>query len=165
MINLTIYTGLFWPIRCTLSIACSSTAGFHQGSIRNTLLAATKLRPTPAVFKETRKICTFGSYWNDLTILVRYLWVLLPSIRTYLNLFFLIYYSSKSSIPKNWLKMTTLSSGFSWSICSLSAIIFVLKNVSYLSLPFFKFNLFSLGRYIKSSFPNTLLQNPQEPFS
>lgn len=54
-------------------MACSSTAGFHQGSIKNTLFAATRLSPTPAVFRETKKILTEGSYWNDLTILVLYL--------------------------------------------------------------------------------------------
>ena len=117
MINLTISTGLVWPIRWTRSIACSSTAGFHQGSIKNTLLAATKFNPTPAVLRETKKIWTLGSYWNDFTILVRYLWVLLPYMRTYLSRFFLIYYSSKSSMPRNWLKITTLSSGLSWRMC------------------------------------------------
>ena len=81
IMNRTISTSLFCPILCTLSIACYSTAGFHQGSIKNTLFAATKLSPTPAVFKDTKNILTEGSYWNAFTIFVLYLWVLLPYIR------------------------------------------------------------------------------------
>ena len=50
-------TSLVWPIRWQRSIACSSTAGFHQGSIRKTVLAAQRFSPTPPALSESRKIC------------------------------------------------------------------------------------------------------------
>lgn len=41
---LKIVTGLFWPIRTTLAIACSSMAGFHCGSTICTMFASVRVR-------------------------------------------------------------------------------------------------------------------------
>ena len=40
--------GCVWPMRCARSIACASTAGFHQGSSRKTYSAAVRFRPSAA---------------------------------------------------------------------------------------------------------------------
>ena len=40
-------TGLRWPRRCARSVACCSTAGFHQRSKWKTWFAAGRLRPRP----------------------------------------------------------------------------------------------------------------------
>jgi len=82
-------------------MACYYTPGFHQGSTKNTLLAATKLRPTPAVFKETKNTLTFGFEQNYEIILALYFCGVLPSILTYEKWFFCKSFYIKSSIPKN----------------------------------------------------------------
>ena len=47
-------------LRCTpSSMACSSTAGFHHGSIRKTCCAAVKLRPTPPARSDSSSTFTF----------------------------------------------------------------------------------------------------------
>ena len=45
-------TGLRWPTRCTRSVACCSTAGFHQRSKWKTWFAAGRLRPRPPALIE-----------------------------------------------------------------------------------------------------------------
>ena len=88
-------------------------------------------------------------------------------ITTYLNPFLFSSSSNKSSIPRNWLKITTLSSCFKVTKCSFKAIIFVLKNTDWVSFywSFFIFNLFYLGKWMKSSLRRGLLQKLQKPFS
>jgi hypothetical protein len=55
VINLMALTCLICPILCTLPIACSSIAGFHHGSIKNTQFADYKFKPTEPVFKVITK--------------------------------------------------------------------------------------------------------------
>ena len=45
-------TGLRWPTRCTRSVACCSTAGFHQRSKWKTWFAAGRFRPRPPALIE-----------------------------------------------------------------------------------------------------------------
>src|SRR3989442_1314132 len=54
-------------MRWVRSMACASTAGFHQGSRRNTFSAAVKLRPSPPAFRLTRKSRHSGSVWKRVT--------------------------------------------------------------------------------------------------
>ena len=51
-IRLCTNTGLRWPTRCTRSVACCSTAGFHQRSKWNTWFAAGRFRPRPPALIE-----------------------------------------------------------------------------------------------------------------
>ena len=78
-INLTTSTLFFYPILWTLSIACSSTAGFHQGSTKNAWLATVRLRPTPPAFREIRKtfICLLNL--NSSSTSALFFWGILPS--------------------------------------------------------------------------------------
>ena len=48
-------TGRVWPIRWARSLACSSTAGFHQRSKWTTWSARVRLRPVPPAFSDSRK--------------------------------------------------------------------------------------------------------------
>ena len=41
-------------MRCVRSMACASTAGFHQGSSRNTYSAAVRFSPSPPAFRLIR---------------------------------------------------------------------------------------------------------------
>lgn len=56
-------------MRWVRSIACASTAGFHQGSSRNTYSAAVRFNPWPPAFKLIRNRSshvlrsTFVRYW------------------------------------------------------------------------------------------------------
>lgn len=80
IINLTTSTYFFWPILWTLYIAWSYTPGFHQGSIKNTLFAAIRFNPTPAVFNETKNIFTWGLFENSEIIFALYFWGVDPYI-------------------------------------------------------------------------------------
>mmetsp|Transcript_54950 Transcript_54950/g.87251 ORF Transcript_54950/g.87251 Transcript_54950/m.87251 type:complete len:209 (+) Transcript_54950:22-648(+) len=73
------FTGRVWPIRWALWMACSSAAGFHQGSIRKIWLAACRLRPSPPALREISKTLRLGSVWNDTMMLFLATMGILPS--------------------------------------------------------------------------------------
>mmetsp|Transcript_1763 Transcript_1763/g.5012 ORF Transcript_1763/g.5012 Transcript_1763/m.5012 type:complete len:266 (+) Transcript_1763:139-936(+) len=56
--------GLCWPMRCVRSMACSSAAGFHQGSMMKTWLALTRLSATPPALRLMRSTLQSGSSRN-----------------------------------------------------------------------------------------------------
>lgn len=66
VINLIASTSFFCPILCTLPTACSYIAGFHQGSIKNTLLAVSIFNPTDPILSVRIKIFIFGLVLNYL---------------------------------------------------------------------------------------------------
>lgn len=66
VINLMASTYFFCPILWTLPTACSYMAGFHQGSIKNTLLAASIFNPTDPIFSVRIRIFMFGFVLNYL---------------------------------------------------------------------------------------------------
>src|SRR5215472_6931963 len=57
-------TGRSWPIRCARSAAWSSTAGFHQGSSRNTWSAWVRFKPVPPARSETSRTGGPASCWK-----------------------------------------------------------------------------------------------------
>lgn len=62
--------------------ACSSTAAFHQGSMRNTMDAAVRFRPTPPARREVSMSCTSGSVCSRRTHSARRATGMEPSSRT-----------------------------------------------------------------------------------
>ena len=64
VINLMASTYFFCPILWTLPTACSYMAGFHQGSIKNTLLAASIFKPTDPIFNVRIRIFILGFVLN-----------------------------------------------------------------------------------------------------
>ena len=58
VMNFLTYIYFFCPILCTRPIACISTAGFHQGSMKNILFAVYKFKPTEPVFKVITRTLT-----------------------------------------------------------------------------------------------------------
>mmetsp|Transcript_12327 Transcript_12327/g.34942 ORF Transcript_12327/g.34942 Transcript_12327/m.34942 type:complete len:228 (+) Transcript_12327:116-799(+) len=63
-------TGLVCPMRWARWMACSSEAGFHQGSMRKMWSAACRLRPSPPAFKEMSKTFKAGSVWKEMMMLL-----------------------------------------------------------------------------------------------
>jgi len=85
MTSLVILTGLVWPIRCTRSPDCHSTAGLYHGSMMNTWLASVKFNATPPALRDTRKTVISGSSENRLMVAARAAGVMCPSNLTQLN--------------------------------------------------------------------------------
>ncbi|KAH3670529.1 hypothetical protein OGAPHI_001044 [Ogataea philodendri] len=73
-------TGFFWPIRCTLSMACKSTCGFQSESNRTTESAAVRLIPRPPARVESRNTSA-SSAENRSISAWRSVWLVAPSIR------------------------------------------------------------------------------------
>src|SRR5438270_697570 len=59
-------------MRCARSMAWASTAGFHQGSSRNTYSAAVRFSPSPPAFKLIRNNLQSGLSWNRSTCSLRF---------------------------------------------------------------------------------------------
>lgn len=106
--SLTTLTSSCCPIRCTLSIACSSAAGFHHGSTKYTLDAAVRFIPAPAALRLASS--TSGAPGpvdaNSLITSVLFFIVIEPSKRKTLKPAALSGSSSKMSIFLNWEKTT-----------------------------------------------------------
>ena len=71
VINFIAHTYFVCPIRCTRPTACYSIAGFHQGSIKNTLFAHYKFKPTEPVFRVMIRTCTFSDFLNYVKVSCR----------------------------------------------------------------------------------------------
>lgn len=113
-INLTIFTSSFCPILWTLSIACSSIAGFHHGSTKYTVEAAVRFIPAFDAFKLASKIVGPSGAGTPKSLITFALLLALidPSKRITLKPAALRGSSSKSNIFRNWEKMTDLELGF-----------------------------------------------------
>mmetsp|Transcript_13876 Transcript_13876/g.54813 ORF Transcript_13876/g.54813 Transcript_13876/m.54813 type:complete len:310 (-) Transcript_13876:1892-2821(-) len=109
-------TGSVWPMRWTRSIACSSAAGFHQGSMRRTLLAIVRSMPTPAPRMLRSMTETDSCSPNCLEALARACMGIEPSMVSHL----MLRWSSALPISfrklVHWLTTTTLGRGLSASM-------------------------------------------------
>mmetsp|Transcript_63580 Transcript_63580/g.151664 ORF Transcript_63580/g.151664 Transcript_63580/m.151664 type:complete len:319 (-) Transcript_63580:2746-3702(-) len=57
----TAFTSRVCPILCARWMACSSHAGFHQGSSKKTWFAICKFKPSPPAFREIKMTFSVGS--------------------------------------------------------------------------------------------------------
>lgn len=113
-INLTTFTSCFCPIRWTLSMACSSIAGFHHGSIKYTVEAAVRLMPAFEAFKLASIIVgpSGAGTPNSLITWDLFFAFIDPSKRITLKPACFRGSSSRSSIFRNWEKTIDLEDGF-----------------------------------------------------
>mmetsp|Transcript_24411 Transcript_24411/g.66283 ORF Transcript_24411/g.66283 Transcript_24411/m.66283 type:complete len:300 (-) Transcript_24411:866-1765(-) len=82
MMKRTARTGLCWPMRCARSMAWSSAAGFHHGSIRKMWVATVRLSATPPALREMRITFTAGSVMKASMAAERALTAIEPSSLT-----------------------------------------------------------------------------------
>mmetsp|Transcript_24318 Transcript_24318/g.43931 ORF Transcript_24318/g.43931 Transcript_24318/m.43931 type:complete len:230 (-) Transcript_24318:2807-3496(-) len=102
-------------------MACISTAGFHQGSSMNTLVATCRFRPSPPAFREIRITLTLSSSRKALSMACRIEMGSDPISMTVLIPARFSRQSTMCSMLAYWEKMMDLASGVSVLIrCSSS---------------------------------------------
>mmetsp|Transcript_2287 Transcript_2287/g.4533 ORF Transcript_2287/g.4533 Transcript_2287/m.4533 type:complete len:254 (-) Transcript_2287:522-1283(-) len=95
-------TSFVCPIRCALWIACISTAGFHQGSSRNTCEASCRFSPSPPAFSDMRIAATLGSSLKAPRTLILCFTDRLPASLTVFRPSLFSRHSTISSMPVYW---------------------------------------------------------------